>query len=99
MDNLQESFGRLSTAAREWRPPNHQQAPPIQQSSSGDWHQESELSATAVKEFVPGRGWSTQTKSSGSTNSSSSSRAHTSSGQWGGRGTSGEYRDLLNLFA
>lgn len=86
MDNLQESFGRLSTSAREWRPPS-QQAPPIQQSGSGDWHQESELSASAVKEFVPGRGWSTQTKSGGS---SSSSREQTI-GQWGGRTDSGEY--------
>ena len=72
MDNLSESFGGLSTAAREWRPDKHspQQKPttPQQQENvhrdvSSDWYQESELNAAAVKEFIPGRGWSVETES------------------------------------
>jgi hypothetical protein len=70
MDNLSDNLGRLSTTAREWKPqgaqtetktqPQPQQQPQqIQQSDSQDWHQESELNAAAVKEFVPGMGWST----------------------------------------
>jgi hypothetical protein len=60
MDNLNDSFGKLSTTAREWRPAS-QQPPPIQPSSSSDWQEESELNAASVKEFVPGRGWISQT--------------------------------------
>jgi uncharacterized protein (DUF2345 family) len=60
MDNLSDNFGRLSTTAREWKPQGAEPQPQQnQQSNSKDWHQESELNATAVKEFVPGTGWST----------------------------------------
>ncbi len=47
---------RLSTSAREWTPGGA-----TTQSSSGiDWHgaSDSDLNAAAVKEFVPGKGWS-----------------------------------------
>jgi hypothetical protein len=62
MDGLSENFGSLSTTAREWKPQGAQtqtHLQQIQQSKSQDWNQESELNATAVKEFVPGMGWST----------------------------------------
>jgi hypothetical protein len=94
MDNLPESFGRLSTSAREWRPPQQRsQEGLIQKSRSSDWHQESsELSAAAVKEFVPGMGWSAQSQTS-----NANVKLHDSIGvsslqqeQWGGRMTSGE---------
>jgi hypothetical protein len=96
MDNLPESFGRLSTSAREWRPPQQQQRAQeglIQKSGSSDWHQESsELSATAVKEFVPGLGWSAQSQTS-----NANVKLHSNKGvnslqqeQWGGLMTSGE---------
>jgi len=47
MDELDSGFGRLSTSAAEWQPGGSQQR--------GD---QSDLKASAVKEFVPGQGWS-----------------------------------------
>jgi hypothetical protein len=81
MDDMSDNFGRLSTTAREWKPQGAQsqtQPQQIQQSNSQDWNQESELNATAVKEFVPGTGWST---------SQSQSQSHADSA---GRNVSGE---------
>lgn len=52
MDNLSESFGGLSTSAREWTPGGNTQ--------SGENTLDSELNAASVKEFVPGQGWSSQ---------------------------------------
>ena len=49
MDNLADTFGRLSTSAREWTPGGGDSQPV-----------DSELTASGVKEFVPGKGWSTQ---------------------------------------
>lgn len=63
MDNLTGDFGRLSTSAREWTPSGSQKQQPQE---SSDWNQgtsggvESDLNPNAVKEFVPGRGWSTK---------------------------------------
>ena len=65
MDHLSENFGRLTTTAREWTPQNIQTQPPppppqVERTGSSDWGQvESELNAASVKEFVPGRGWTT----------------------------------------
>jgi hypothetical protein len=64
MDPLSESFGRLTTTAREWKPQQEQkqkQQPQVERAESSDWGQvESELNAASVKEFVPGKGWITQ---------------------------------------
>lgn len=90
MDNLADSFGRLSTSAREWKPggagaasssSSSSRSTLLLGSSSGsnahsEWQGgvlaaavaggvDSELNAVAVKEFVPGKGWSTTTPSSG----------------------------------
>jgi hypothetical protein len=70
MDHLSDDFGRLSTSAREWTPggsssqnQSHPRPPQVERTGSQDWQAEdSELNAEAVKEFVPGKGWSTQTK-------------------------------------
>lgn len=54
MDDLTDNFGLLSTSAREWTPGGGG-------SGGQEWEPaDSELSATAVKEFIPGQGWSTQ---------------------------------------
>ena len=91
MDQLQESFGRLSTTAREWKPQSQSQSqsqqqlhpPQSQTNSSQDWQEQSELNAAAVKEFVPGIGWSTQTQthSVAAINSTTTSTS-TASGAW-----------------
>ena len=54
MDDMNNAFGRLSTNAAEWRPGG---AAPASSSSSSQ-HSASDLQANKVKEFVPGRGWS-----------------------------------------
>jgi hypothetical protein len=70
MDPLSESFGRLTTTAPEWKPQQQQQQlppqppPQVERTGSSDWGQvDSELNAASVKEFVPGKGWSTQNTS------------------------------------
>lgn len=63
MNNLTESFGRLSTSAREWTPGGVSAQPSRGSSSSRavqEWQVDSDLNAATVKEFVPGKGWSTQ---------------------------------------
>jgi hypothetical protein len=50
MDELDRNFGRLSTQASEWKPTTT--------TASASSLPESDLTAAAVKEFVPGRGWS-----------------------------------------
>lgn len=55
MDGLSDTFGRLSTDAAEWKP---QQYP--QSNNQQNHPYQSDLKATAVKEFVPGKAWSTQ---------------------------------------
>lgn len=47
MDELNSSFGRLSTDAREWKPSGVGAGPSV-----------TDLSASKVKEFVPGQAWS-----------------------------------------
>ena len=64
MDGLGESFGRLSTSAQEWRPgqylqSGHQQSTP-QRQENHHHQQQSDLDASSVKEFVPGKAWSSQ---------------------------------------
>ena len=73
MERLTESFGRLSTTAREWKP---QQSSQQQQSvtstssnipnPSSDWQEQTELNAATVKEFVPGLGWTAHPTNVGS---------------------------------
>jgi hypothetical protein len=53
MDDVNSSFGRLSTKASEWKP--HSSASSSSLTGSSD--AQSDLKATAVKEFVPGRAW------------------------------------------
>ena len=63
MDGLGESFGKLSTSALEWRPDqksSQQQSIPQQENENQHQHQQSDLNASSVKEFVPGKAWSTQ---------------------------------------
>ena len=50
MDELNSNFGRLSTSAAEWRPGGATRT--VSSSST-----QSDLDASKVKEFVPGRGW------------------------------------------
>jgi PAB-dependent poly(A)-specific ribonuclease subunit 3 len=72
MDNINESFGRLSTKAQEWRPGQQFGQYPQQgnTNTSGTQerqqrsHHQSDLNASSVKEFVPGRAWSSQNPSS-----------------------------------
>ena len=49
MDDLNSKFGQLSTTAAEWKPKGASQRDSPQDSS--------ELNPSAVKEFVPGKGW------------------------------------------
>mmetsp|Transcript_5036 Transcript_5036/g.12013 ORF Transcript_5036/g.12013 Transcript_5036/m.12013 type:complete len:483 (+) Transcript_5036:107-1555(+) len=73
MDGLNSDFNRLSTSAREWTPSTVQAPPPrgtgIVGSSAADQSSgnnvESDLNAKAVKEFVPGRGWTAASSSNG----------------------------------
>eukprot|EP00934_Nitzschia_sp_Nitz4_P001099 Nitzschia sp. Nitz4//scaffold55_size114948//30797//32557//NITZ4_003890-RA/size114948-augustus-gene-0.56-mRNA-1//1//CDS//3329554497//1099//frame0 len=65
MQNLQEGMGRLSTSAREWTPQSSGFVPPsggnaAPSGGSSNLRVDSDLNAAAVKEFVPGQGWSTQ---------------------------------------
>ena len=65
MDALGESFGRLSTTAQEWKPgqhtrASHQQFPNHEENNSRQQHQQSDLNASSVKEFVPGKAWNSQ---------------------------------------
>jgi hypothetical protein len=53
MDDVNSSFGRLSTKASEWKPTISASSSSL--TGSSDAH--SDLKATAVKEFVPGRAW------------------------------------------
>jgi hypothetical protein len=53
MDDVNSSFGRLSTKASEWKPTSSASSSSL--TGSSDPH--SDLKATAVKEFVPGRAW------------------------------------------
>ena len=52
MADLQNQFGQLSTNAPEWKPGGNASA------SLGQGQPPSDLNAAAVKEFVPGAGWS-----------------------------------------
>ena len=49
MDEIHSSFGRLSTQAPEWKPRSN--------SLQSQQTTESDLNPAAVKEFVPGQGW------------------------------------------
>jgi hypothetical protein len=53
MDDVNSSFGRLSTKASEWKPTSSASSSSLTGSSDA----QSDLKATAVKEFVPGRAW------------------------------------------
>jgi hypothetical protein len=53
MDDINSSFGRLSTKASEWKPTSSASS----SSLTGSSDPQSDLKATAVKEFVPGRAW------------------------------------------
>jgi hypothetical protein len=67
MDHLSDSFGRLSTSAREWTPQQTQTKPQQQKiDRSSSWEFDSELNASGVKDFVPGQGWSTQVQTASS---------------------------------
>jgi hypothetical protein len=54
MDDVNSSFGRLSTKASEWKPTSISASSSSLTASSDA---QSDLKATAVKEFVPGRAW------------------------------------------
>ena len=59
----------LSTAAREWTPGGGTlgQQPSNNSNNSNDgWRAESDLKATAIKEFLPGMGWTAGVSSSSS---------------------------------
>jgi len=62
MEHLSENFGRLTTTAREWTPSQQTTSQEARTTTgSSDWNAvDSELNAASVKEFVPGKGWSTQ---------------------------------------
>lgn len=76
MDQLANDFGQLSTAAREWTPLSmqSQEKGTTTMAGSPEWslgdNGESGLNAKAVKEFVPGKGWSA---ASNATNTGSTS--------------------------
>lgn len=53
MDDVNSSFGRLSTKASEWKPTSSASS----SSLTGSSDPQSDLKATAVTEFVPGRAW------------------------------------------
>lgn len=55
MDDINESFGRLSTSAQEWKPGKKQN-----DSKPSSWLHQSDLDPSTVKEFVPGRAWNSQ---------------------------------------
>ena len=73
MDRLNSDFNRLSTTAREWTPSTTTTQVPPRGTETGSSDQsgdnnnnnnnsnsnsvESDLNAKAVKEFVPGKGW------------------------------------------
>ena len=52
MDELDSDFGSLSMSAAEWKPSSSSSVAAAAVSGS-------DLNPEAVKEFVPGRGWST----------------------------------------
>lgn len=68
MDGLGEAFGHLSTSAQEWKPgqsfspssPQQQQSSNQQQQQQQQEEHHSDLNASSVKEFVPGKAWSSQ---------------------------------------
>lgn len=64
MDELNQSFGQLSTKAAVWKPSSTSAG-----ASGGMAPPESDLKASAVKEFVPGRGWVTETLHKGKSGS------------------------------
>jgi hypothetical protein len=80
MDEINSQFGRLSTSAAEWKPgataatrtasqPSLlQQAAAHERTASG-----SDLRASAVKEFVPGQGWSVPAATGSTTTASATS--------------------------
>ena len=74
MDHLSDNFGRLTTTAREWTPQQNMQQPQVSRTGSSDLGGavESELSAAKVKEFVPGKGWSTTTAQGAASSNQSS---------------------------
>ena len=53
MDELNHSFGQLSTSAAEWKPASST-------STIVEMPPDSDLRASALKEFVPGQGWVTE---------------------------------------
>jgi hypothetical protein len=61
MDELNNSFGQLSTSAAEWKPGGGGGAAKALSLAS-----DSDLKAGAVKEFVPGKGWVTEPQSESS---------------------------------
>lgn len=54
MDGLNAQFGRLSTSAAEWKPPSASASRGQPETTT---QPSSDLSASTVKEFVPGQGW------------------------------------------
>jgi hypothetical protein len=74
MDEINSQFGRLSTSAAEWRPgaatvtaaTSRQSVVSSSRAGAGSSHDRttggggSDLRASAVKEFVPGQGWSSK---------------------------------------
>jgi hypothetical protein len=54
MDDMNSAFGSLSTKASEWKPTTLHS---VGSSGSAGSDPQSDLKATAVKEFVPGRAW------------------------------------------
>ena len=58
MDELNHTFGQLSTSAAEWKPASSSLSSAV--ASAEMVPPESDLKASAVKEFVPGRGWVTE---------------------------------------
>lgn len=61
MDELNHNFGQLSTSAAEWKPAaaasSNSGAAAAAASSNTTPPPDSDLKASSVKEFVPGRGW------------------------------------------
>jgi len=64
MEELNHNFGQLSTSAAEWKPAaataasnNSTSAVVVSSSSTTPPPPDSDLKASSVKEFVPGRGW------------------------------------------
>ena len=68
MDSVTDEFGKLSTAAREWTPGSSSST--TAKPSKNAWQQQdaaSDLTASGVKEFVPGKGWTTTTPTGAAT--------------------------------